>query len=468
MLHRLRRPLKLCFFLSTLVAGSVVFQAALETPVWAAEKANVAVGAFDGAKNDEVRAAFIEALKKDGHYEVTDAEDIKASAKGKAIAESAKGLAVNYVITGKVGKGFNLKLKVMGADGKVLDEAEIKGGALPKLKSAIESNGAASVADALGQPKPKVEAKAEEKKEEAPAEAEDKPEEEKPADAPADSGGDSSGGGKNDQTPLEITAGLRPMHRTFTFHDTIADARPNQGFRQLLKYELPLGPVLFFDVNLWPGSFFSKGIAEWFGVTAGFEKGFATQSVYAEGKPEETTLRTNYSQLYLGARARIPLGDHLLGVSGVWGQQTFALEGDEGNTTKLPNGTYLGPLVPDVRYSYIRLGLDGTFRFGDFWAGARIGKRFVSSTGALQTVWFPTVKTSSLEAGVTAGYRLVSMLDLVAGFDWLRYAFDFNPVPKRPGFESYVAGGAVDEYISGYIAFRFHLPATLDGKAAAE
>jgi hypothetical protein len=32
---------------------------------------------------------------------------------------------------------------------------------------------------------------------------------------------------------------------------------------------------------------------------------------------------------------------------------------------------------------------------------------------------------------------------------------DFNPVPVR---KAYVAGGAVDEYLSGYIAFRFHLP----------
>ncbi|HVY27054.1 MAG TPA: hypothetical protein VHB79_10905 [Polyangiaceae bacterium] len=460
MLQQLRRPLQLSFFLSTLVAASVVSQAAFESRVWAAEKANVAVGGFEGAKSDEVRTAFIEALKKDGHYEVTDAEDIKPSAKGKAIAESAKGLAVNFVITGKVGKGFNLKLKVMDAKGKVLDEAEIKGGALPKLQSAVEGTGAASVADALGQPKPEVKAEAEAKKDEAPAEAEDKGDEEKPAEASADTGGDTSSQG-NEQTPLEIMAGLRPLHRTFTFHDTIADVRPNQGFRQLLKYELPLGPVIFADLNIWPGSFLTKGVAEWFGLTGGFEKGFATQSVYAEGKPEETTLRTNYSQWYIGGRARIPLGAHLLGANLMYGQQTFALEGDEGYP-----GQKTGPLVPDVRYSYLRVGLEGTLRFGDFWAGARVGKRFVSSTGALQTVWFPTVKTSSLDAGITAGYRLVSMLDLVVGFDWLRYAFDFNPVPPRPNYESYVAGGAVDEYISGSIAFRFHLPGALDGAAS--
>jgi hypothetical protein len=47
-------------------------------------------------------------------------------------------------------------------------------------------------------------------------------------------------------------------------------------------------------------------------------------------------------------------------------------------------------------------------------------------------------------------------LYLVAGFDWLRYGFDFNPVPA--GRTGYVAGGAVDEYLSGYLAFRFHVP----------
>lgn len=470
MLRRLHRPLRFSLFLSTLVAASALSQAALETPVWAAEKANVAVGGFDGAKSDEVRAAFIESLKKDGHYEVTDAEDVKANAKGKAIAEAAKGLAVSYVIVGKVGKGFNLKLKVMKADGKVIDEVEIKGGALPKLKSSIESSGAASVADALGQPKPKAEEKA--APEEAPAAAADdeKKDEEKPAEASAEISTDNAGGGG--LSPLDLTAGLRPLHRTFTFHQTLADVRPNGGFSQLLKYELPLGPVLFIDANIWVGSLAGmQGPAEWIGLTAGFEKGFATQSVYAEGTPAETTLRTNIQQLYVGGRFRLPIGDHLLGASGVWGQHRFILEGDEGTTKKLPNGDFLGPLVPDVTYNYVRVMLDGNFRFGDFSAGAHVGKRFVMSPGAIKTVWFPNVKTSSLEAGVTFGYRLVSMLDLVAGFDWLRYSFDFNPVkqivdPARPGLASYVAGGATDEYLSGYIGFRFHLPGK--GEKAAE
>jgi hypothetical protein len=438
---RLGGTLRVGFFLSTLVTAAASSQALLVTDAHAqsSAKAKVAVGAFEGAKSDDARSAFIEALKKDGGYEVTDAEDVKGSAKPSAIADSAKGLGVNVVITGKVSKG-GVKLKVLnGADGKLIEEVEIKG-APAKLKGNIEKSGASSVAAAIGQAK----GSEDEKKEEPPAE-EAKEDEESKGDAEA-SASASTSDAKGGLSPLDITAGLRPTHRTFTFHDTLADVRPGQGFYQLLKYELPLGPSLFIDLNWFPLSHVMEGPAEWIGLTGGYERTIATQSVYGEGTDKAKTLKTDAQAFYVGARFRFPIGQHTLGLTGTYGQHSFILEGDE--------GAY--PLIPDVKYSYVRVGLDGMFRFGDFMAGARLGKRFVSDTGGLQKVWFPNVKTSSLEGGVNVGYRLVPMLDLVAGFDWLRYAFDFNPLPTNR--VSYIAGGAVDEYLSGYIAFRFHLP----------
>ncbi|MDF3065941.1 MAG: hypothetical protein K0R38_1542 [Polyangiaceae bacterium] len=453
-----QRFFRVSLFLSQVVTAIVVTQAVFTTDVFAAsEKQKIAVGGFDGPKSATARSAFIDALKQDGAYEVTDAEDVKASSKSKAIADAASGLGVSAVITGKVSKG-GLKLKVMGADGKVVDEADIKGGGA-KLKAAIAKDGAASVAEALSKVAPKEEAPKEEEAKPADEEPEEKKEE---ASASTDDLANADGG----LSPLDITAGLRPLHRTFKFHDTIADARPGEAcpegsaqtscFRQLPAYELPLGPVLFIDLNWFPASHFTKGAAEWIGITAGFEKGFATKSVYQEGKPDELTLKTNVQAFYAGARFRLPLGVHQLSATGTFGQQTFALEGDAAS-----------PKLPDVKYTYAKAGLDGMLRFGDLFIGARVGKRFVFDTGALETVWFPNVKTQSLEAGATIGYRLLSTLDLVAGFDWLRYAFDFNPVPVRPSNPDYVAGGAVDQYMSGHIAFRFHLPGKAEQDASA-
>jgi hypothetical protein len=452
-----KRLLRVTLFLSSLVTAVGATQAAFIEDVCAASaKQKVAVGGFDGPKSAAARTAFIDALKQDGAYEVTDAEDVKASSKAKTIAEAASSLGVSALITGKVSKG-GLKLKVMGADGKVLEEAEIKGGAA-KLKAAIAKDGASSVAGALAQVAPK-----EEPPEEEPKPANEEPEEGKAeASASTDDLSDSSGG----LSPLDITAGLRPLHRTFKFNDSIADARPGEAcpeggaatncFQQLPNYELPLGPVLFIDLNWFPASHFTRGAAEWIGITAGFEKGFATESVYQEGKPNEQTLKTNVQALYAGARFRLPLGAHQLGATGTFGQQTFSLDGDADS-----------PRLPDVKYTYAKAGLEGTLRFGDVFFNARVGKRFVFGTGGLEDVWFPNVKTQSLEAGATVGYRLLSSLDLVAGFDWLRYAFDFNPVPNPPTQPDRVAGGAVDQYISGHIALRFHLPGKAEDGAAA-
>jgi hypothetical protein len=359
------------------------------------------------------------------------------------------------VLTGKVQKGFLLKLKVNRGGGSVIDTVEIKGGgSLVKLKAAIDSSGADTVGGPIGVTKA---AAAEDKKpDDAPAGAEEekKDDEEKPADASPSSSSDSDE--HHGLSPLEVTAGLRPYHRTFEFHDTVASLRPGMGFTDLLRYELPLGPALFIDLNFFPGSLVAKGPAEWVGITAGFEKGFATQSLYAENTPNEKTLKTDMQSWYAGLRFRLPLGEHQLGLAATYGQHQFNLKGDEVSPT-----CSVCPLVPDVKYGYVKIGLDGEFHFGDFIAGARIGKRIVMSTGELKSVWFPNVKAQSLEAGLTAGYRLVSVLDLLVGFDWLRYAFNFNPVPLRmPAQANYVAGGAVDEYFSGNIAFRFHMPAS--------
>jgi hypothetical protein len=407
-----------------------------------AEKLKVAVGAFDGSKSDDARSAFIEALKQDGGYEVTDAEDVKASGKASALADSAKGLGVNAIITGKVSKGFALKLKVFGSDGKAVDEVDVKGGSLAKLKTNIGKSGVSSVASALGKTKPASDEKPEEAK---PAE-EESTEEDKSGDSASASVDTNDLSGGKGLSPLDVTAGLRPLHRTFEFHDAPYP---------MLKYELPLGPSLFIDLNWYPGSHFAEGPAEWFGITGGFEKGFAVKSIYGEGTATPQTLKTNMQAFYVGGRFRFPIGTHEVGAAATYGQHQFDLDGDDGPCSP-PTILEPCPKIPDVKYSYVKVGLDATLRFGDFMVGARVGKRFVSSTGKLQTVWFPHVKTQSLEAGLTLGYRLARMLDLVAGVDWLRYGFDFNPVPS--GRRSYVAGGAIDEYLSGNIGFRFHIP----------
>lgn len=449
----MQRLLRVGLVLGSLLGAVAAVQLGGESVAEAAsaDKPKVAVGGFSGDKKGELREAFLAALREDGSYELTDADDIKSTANTRAVADAASGMEVNVVITGKV-QGSSLKLKVMGADGRQLDTPEIKGPNRAKLKSKIQNTASLSVADGVERAMAAERARAEEeeqahsKKEAASAKAGDD-EDEKDDDEAACCG----------LSPFDLTVGMRGMHRTFEFHQTIAELRPNDGFGKFRSYKLPLGPVVFADLNWYPGAHFAKGQAERIGITGGYEKGFAISSVYEPEGATKQTLTTNEQAFYVGARYRVPIAVHELGAAVTYGRHTFELQGDTA-----------APLVPDVKYSYVKLGLDGTVRIGSVSIAARVGKRFVLSTGALERVWFPgSVKTQSLEAGLSVGYRLLPAMEIVGGFDWLRYAFDFNPVRRRVGSESFVAGGAVDDYWYGSLGVRLSIPGEGEGKPAA-
>src|SRR6478609_10186782 len=126
---RVRPTFRVALFAANLVAALVASQAGSEGDAHAASaaKPKVAVGGFSGDHNGEARDAFLASLRKDGSYEITDADDVKSSANAKAVTEAARAMDVNVVITGKV-SGSGVKLRVMDAYGKVQGEPEIKGG----------------------------------------------------------------------------------------------------------------------------------------------------------------------------------------------------------------------------------------------------------------------------------------------------------------------------------------------------
>jgi hypothetical protein len=447
----MQRLLRVGLVVGSLCGATAALQLGCEGVAEAAsaEKPKVAVGGFSNDKKGELREAFLAALREDGSYEITDAEDIKSTANARAVADAASAMEVNVVITGKV-QGSSVKLKVMGPDGQQLDAPEIKGTNRAKLKSKIQNTASLSVADGVERAMAEERARAE-KEEQAQrkqqAQAAKADDDDDSDDKPACCG----------LSPLDLSVGVRGMHRTFRFHQTIAELRPNDGFGKLRSYKLPLGPVVFADLNWYPGAHFAKGQAERIGLTGGYEKGFAISTVYEPEGAEKQTLTTNEQAFYVGARYRVPIAAHELGGAVTYGRHTFELQGDNAS-----------PLIPDVKYAYVKLGLDGAIRIGRVSVAARVGKRFVLSTGALERVWFPgSVKTQSLEAGISAGYRLLPVVEVVAGFDWLRYAFDFNPVRRRAGSESLVAGGAVDEYWYGSLGVRLSIPGDGEQSSAA-
>ncbi len=436
----------------------------------ASEKKKILIGAFDGPKSDQARKAVIAALKDDGEYDVSDSTDAKPGGSDKSYAKASGGAAA--VLVGTVKKGTGLVLSVHnGADGALIQDVEIKGESTAKLAKSIDATLAVSVADAIAQTKAgsadsdddatpadkgdKDDKPAKSKKDDDKDDDEKKDDKEKgddeKSDKPAASDSDNAG-----PSPFDFTAGLRAVHRSFSYHDTPAQLYPSSAPQSaLLSYQLPLGPAVFFDAGVYPLAFGSKGAAANFGIVGGYETNFATKSVY-QATAGQVQLTTRASQYYVGLRGRVPIDVHEIGLMAAYGQQVFNLLGGDPNS----------PLVPDVSYKFIRLGVDAHLHFDDLSVGFHIGTRLVSDVGALKSnYWFPNTKTQSVEAGLQFGYVIVPQLDFVAGLDLVRYAFNFNPVSDPCGNPAVppcsdptlTAGGAVDQYVSGWLGLRYTL-----------
>jgi hypothetical protein len=481
-----RRVLPLCAALLAGVAATTV----VPRDVMAAKQAKVpiAIGSVSGPQSAKIRKKVMEVLRKGGTYEVTDAEDIKTGATTNSYATMAKALGAEAIIVGVVSKRFNLTLTVYGTNGERIDTVELEGGGgsfglIKKIQDELEI----TIADPIAKGKPGGAAA------KAPVADPDKekkaPEEEEPAigedgeteppveggEEPAgDTGGESeadSGGGAADTPsehekaglrPLEVTVGARGYNRAFRY----TGVRPNTDASgtELHPYTLPLGPSVIAMLRFYPGALFRDDAWSHIGISAAYEFGIATKTQYGA-----TALSTSSGSWQVGVRGRLPIATHELGIFAEYGRHTFIMLGDEVSAPPKPYA-----VVPDVKYAFIRTGIDAQFRFGKVIAGAHIAPRFLRSLAELDLagVWFPGATGSGVDAGVMAGYDVLSFLSVVGGGDILRYGFDFNGMPPCAFMEQrcVVAGGATDTYISGWLGVMFRLDgsaATTDASAAA-
>jgi hypothetical protein len=237
---------------------------------------------------------------------------------------------------------------------------------------------------------------------------------------------------------LELAAGPRVVNRSFQFNDALAQAS---------EYKLPYGAAPFLDAAIYPLAFAGRGALANIGVIGRYERlvGTSTVSKDPNGGPSTTTT-TTAQQFEVGARGRIPLDVHEVGVAVTYGSHVF-----------LPASKDPGPSatsIPNVRYTFIGAGADTRLRFGIVTVGAHLGTRVVTETGPLNTTWFKktTKPALALDAGLSLAVRVAPMFEVVGGVDFLRYGFAFNPKPADN--LTFVAGGAVDQYISGFLALR--------------
>ena len=460
----------------------------------------VIVNPFTGSKKKAVRERIVKALESSGTEvlpesagQVTVDSPPKAYRK-VATRHGARAFVDGHVVMGK--KGWTVTLTVRnGADGKVLDTAKVRAGWLPALMKRIDAEastalGAIEEADApaagqsarraataneTGAAEPPVSepaaAPAEREAaasadpaaaatEEPAIEPEAEPAEKAPVQEPdasveADPAEDAAPKAREEAKstgpkpyPLELAASFGVFSRTFEYHQDV-----NENLR---PYRLPFGPTSALRARWYPAAHFTDEMPAHIGIVGEFERSAGTSSTTEEGERFGTAMQ----QFSVGSRWRALGRHHEFGVSFVYGQHSYLIDGDRASGATAANGLPVDrDYVPDVSYSYLRPGFDARIGFGIFHVGAGFGYRSVISMGDVgEDAWFPRATAAAIDASLGGGVEVIRDLTLTLGVDVRRYALDMNVEAGDIGQPRDVAGGAVDQYVAGRLGIEWRLP----------
>lgn len=270
--------------------------------------------------------------------------------------------------------------------------------------------------------------------------AQAEPQEEEPGEeVPADESGASrppSAAGR----ALDLNIGARFGTRNFAYND------PLPGLR---KYDMSLSPNLRLAIRWYPVAHFDdkNSIASNIGLDLRGEMLVGVTSKNRAGQKFET----NAHSIGVGVRGRLPFRTAELGAVLGYGLHAFSLDGTSKAT----------PDVPNASYGFLRAGLDARWTFYDpLYFGIAGAFLLAVSHGQIEDkTWFPHTSGNGVEAEFAFGWSISHMIGFEAAISLQRYFMSFDPLPNDPGVRDSgrVAGGAVDQYVSGRVAMVIRL-----------
>jgi hypothetical protein len=237
---------------------------------------------------------------------------------------------------------------------------------------------------------------------------------------------------------LDINLGARFGTRDFVYND------PLPGLR---KYGMSVSPNLRLAVRWYPVAHFNDSALSNIGLDVRGEMLVGVTSKNRAGQKFETSAHN----LGIGVRGRLPFRSAEFGAVIGYGVHAFSLD----STSKA------SPDVPNATYGFLRLGLDARWLFFDpLYLSVQAAYLLGLSHGQIEDqVWFPHTSGDGVEADFAVGYAFTKLIGIEAAFGLQRYFMTFDPQPNDRGVrnEGRVAGGAVDQYVSGRLAMVIRL-----------
>lgn len=471
----------------------------------------VAVGAFEGPYASDVRKEVVEALDDAGELTVVKykpSDRVGMNESRGTYKTTAHELGVAGIVVGNVSDRndeWSVLLAVYAASGELLQKLKMRAPTADKLNAKIRALLPERVAELLEdiqapkptgkQPKAALAPAAKKKVKKPPPEApppaeEEPPPEEPPADepleeepapeegsldeapAPEDEPEDEPDAGNPGLSPLELHFTFGYSYRSFGYtSSTTPNLDTSNG-----------GWAWNTTLRAYPIALLSSGFLGNLGVEIGLEQGFPhkleAEFTDPDGDPLTLKFQAETLRIFFGPRLRIPFSGHELGLVAGYGKHEYLVYGDENLDVVEPFGAidpcFLNSIeardipaggscvVPDVKYEYLRVGVDSRFAVGKLALGVRGGYRFLLESGEIsRSYWFDGVEGGAFDAGVMLGYALSDSLLAIAGFDYLNYrlTFDAPSEERASGAEGGpIAKGASDVYLHGWAGLAVIVP----------
>ncbi|MES1206783.1 MAG: hypothetical protein ABUS79_12675 [Pseudomonadota bacterium] len=451
---------------------------------------------FRGPGEGATRNAVMKAAKAKKYQVVGGQQIAKAASKLKVSLDTndsflsvARELGISAFVTGEVTKKKATLTVRLGADGSVGAEASWSGPNPRKLSAAVHKtfwrrlgsaidrakapSGAKQAAVAEAEPVPETGAdEPGDDDNDKKSGKEDKKSDEKKTASADESDGNADGDGDGDSSrrskkkkkksaddesgdenvisekaePEETDSGERPEALVLAVGPRVLSRSLNYVqdiYRGNSKYSLPAAPEVGLAVDVYPAAFSTGGFAANIGLTAAFSYMLPvvkTPVAAGMGTGSYTTYSQNWS---IGAKVRLPMG--VFGTV-AYGDQRYQL---------LKPSTGGGIDVPMVDYRYVRVGAGGRIKVTpEVSLMANFGYLHCLALGQIKTTaYFPKATCGAVELGAGLGYRFTRSLELQAGGELRRYGLAFHNTPADAQDPSHrIAGGAVDQYIMGYVA----------------
>jgi hypothetical protein len=245
---------------------------------------------------------------------------------------------------------------------------------------------------------------------------------------------------------LEAAVGPRFVSRDLSWNKDLSGT--------LAPFSVGQAPAVGFQLAWYPGAHVTRGWPTYFGVAASGEYAPGITARNASGG-EYPTAGSDY---WGGGRFRYPFAAGDAALTAAYGQHAFSFRSSN-------SAARSGLNIPDVAYSYVRVGADGRFRLpAGFSLLVGAGYRAVldagkTGYGVQSMTYFRKTTVTAIDASAAVGYRFLSMFEARVGADVRRYGMDMHPEATDP----VIVSGAVDQYL----ALWANVAVLLDGKGHA-